>query len=150
MATGFSAPPSEHDVSILNAELHNAAQIAVSSGSSLLSLTSSTERQRRVDLARAKRELVEARASEAVDLARAKRELAETRVNEVQAELDFAAGSQAGSVGRRLSDVWSEGDLSAHDARRVTTQQTFSTYSTPTSPTTVAVLPQGGLRRHLH
>ncbi len=103
--TGFSAPPSEHDVSILNisgssgstvllpaapkkprftpaelalvnatpalpalvatsqnVQLHNATQIQANSGSEI-SVTSSTERQRRVDLARAKRELAEARAS---------------------------------------------------------------------------------------
>ncbi len=173
--TGCSAPPSEHDVSILNVsgssgstvllpaptkkhrftpaelalvnatpavpalvatsqnvQLHNATHIQVSSGSEV-SVTSSTERQRRVDLARAKRELAEARASEILSeaTARAKRVLAEARVVEAQAELEFAAGSQTGSVGR-LNDVRKGGDLSAHDVRRVTTQQTLSTYSTPT------------------
>ena len=111
---GFSAPPSEYDVSIMNissssgstvllpaptkkhrftttervetllakarlsnvnataaapamvatsqnVELHNAIQIQISSGSEI-SVSSSTERQRRVDLARAERELAEARA----------------------------------------------------------------------------------------
>ena len=50
-------------------------------------------------------------------LARAKRELAEARVNEAQAELDLGASSQAGSVGR-LTDVRSEGGTSARARRR--------------------------------
>ena len=75
---------------------HTAAQNVTSSSSSI-SVTSSASRQRRVDLARAKRELVEARAV-----------AAEARLEEIQADLEFAAGSQAGSVGRRLDDVQSE------------------------------------------
>ena len=170
MATEFSAPPSEHDVSILNVsgssgstvatpptqkhqftpaelalvnatpavpalvatsqnvQLHNAIQIQVSSGSKV-SVTSSTERQRRVDLARAKRELAEARASEAEATASAEREVADARVSEAQAEPDSAAGSPAGSVGR-LNDVQSEGG--SIGARRVTrtTRPTPSNYST--------------------
>jgi hypothetical protein len=67
---------------------------------------SSRERQRRLDLVRAKRELVEARIAEVS----AKRELAEVNLEEVQAELDLTSGSQAGSVGRRLLEVQSDVD----------------------------------------
>ena len=120
--TGYSAPPSEFDASILNSsgsssatakaapmkrmrptpaapalvatfanvDAHNAGQVNVSSGSEILSVTSSTERLRRAQLARAQLELAEA------------------RVKVAQAELDLASGSQAGSVGR-LTDVRSEG-----------------------------------------
>ena len=98
-----------------NVQLHNAIQIQISSGSEI-SVSSSTERQQRVDLPRAKRELAEARAL----VAEAAAEVAEARVDKAQAELDFAI-------------VWSEGDLLAHDVQRVTTQQTSSTYSTPTA-----------------
>jgi hypothetical protein len=96
-----------------NVQLHNATQIHIGSGSEI-SVLSSTESQRRVELARAKRELAEARAT-----------VTEARVSEAQAELDLSAGSQAGSVGR-LNDVRSEGEpLLAHDVRRATTQQTL-------------------------
>ena len=57
-------------------------------------MTSSTERLRRAQLARAKRELAEA------------------RVEEAQTQLDLVAGSQTGSV-ERLTDVRSEGGNSA-------------------------------------
>ena len=60
------------------------------SSSSSVSTTSAASRQRRADIARAKRELAEA------------------RLEELQADLELAAGSQAGSVGRRLEDVQSE------------------------------------------
>jgi hypothetical protein len=149
-ATGFSAPPSEPDGSIVNisgssgsftvkenptkkpkptldelvsarsaaapaavaaavprtAELQNATRTAVSSSSSNLSVPSSRERQRRSDLVRAKRALVEARLAEVS----AKRELAEVNLEEVQADLDLSAGSHAGSVGRRLHEVQSDAD----------------------------------------
>ncbi len=82
-----------------NVDLHNANQINVSSGSEILSVTSSTERQ------------------SSAQLARAQLELAEARLRVAQAELDLAAGSQAGSVGR-LTDVRSEGGTSAW-ARRI-------------------------------
>ena len=72
-----------------NVELHTAAQTIAGSGSSI-SVTSSASRQRRADIARAKRELAEA------------------RLEELQADLELAAGSQAGSVGRRMDDVRSE------------------------------------------
>ena len=74
--------------------MHNANQINLSSGSEILSVASSAERQRRADLAKAKRELAEA------------------RVEEAQAQLDLVAGSQTGSIGR-LTDVRSEGGTSA-------------------------------------
>ena len=77
-----------------NVNAHNASQVNVSSGSEILSVTSSTERLRRAQLARAQLELAEA------------------RVKVAQAELDLASGSQAGSVGR-LTDVRSEGGNSA-------------------------------------
>ena len=89
--TGYSAPPSETDATMLNnsgsssatpvwapkkkqratpvapalvatfdnVNLHNASQIYVSSGSEILSVSSSSERQRRADRAKAKRELAE-------------------------------------------------------------------------------------------
>ena len=60
------------------------------SSSSSVSVTSAASRQRRLDLARIRRELAEA------------------RLEEIEAELEFAAGSQAGSVSRRLEDVQSE------------------------------------------
>ena len=75
-------------------------------------MVSSIERQRRYDLARAKRELAEIRVQEANELARAKRELAEARVNEAQSRLALSSGSRSGSVGR-LDDVRSEGGTSA-------------------------------------
>ncbi len=82
-----------------NIQLRSAAQIQVSSGSEI-SVASSIERQRRFDLARAKRELAEARVAEA------------------QAGLDLAAGSKARSV-TCLDDVRSEGGNSAR-AQRIT------------------------------
>ena len=60
------------------------------SSSSAVSATSAASRQRRADIARAKRELAEA------------------RLEELEADLELAAGSQAGSAGRRLEDVQSE------------------------------------------
>ena len=100
-----------------NVQLHNATQIHVSSGSEI-SVASSIERQRRFDLARAKRELAELRVREANELARAERELAEARVAEAQSRLDLSASSHAGSIGR-LGDVASEGG-SSDRARRTT------------------------------
>ena len=105
-----------------NVRLHNASQIQVSSGSEI-SVASSVGRQRRYDLARAKRELAEIRVQEADELARverelaqrrtrAQRELAEARVTEAQSRLELSAGSRSGSVGR-LDDVRSEGGVSA-------------------------------------
>ncbi len=136
---------------MLNVELHNATQIQVSSGSEI-SVASSMVRQRRVDLARAKRELAEARASEilAEATARAKRVLAEARVVEAQAELDFAAGFHAGSI-VRLDDVRSEGGTSAR--ARSTTDVSASPpqgglpHPTSSSPTFTSAVspPQGGL-----
>ena len=43
-----------------------------------------------------------------MDLARARYELAEARLEMIQADEEFADGSQAGSAGRRLEDVQSE------------------------------------------
>ena len=77
-----------------NLDLHNASQTIVSSGSEIHSVTSSTERQRRAQLAKAQLELAEA------------------RVRMAQANLDLTTGSQAGSVGR-LTDVRCEGGKSA-------------------------------------
>ena len=105
-----------------NVKLHNATQNQLSSGSEV-SVISSIERQRRYDLARAKRELAEIRVQEADELARverelaqrrtrAQRELAEARVNEAQTRLALSSGSRSGSVGR-LDDVRSEGGASA-------------------------------------
>jgi hypothetical protein len=139
-ATGYSAPPSELDVSIVNVSsssgstaiapgpskrsrpttetgtaailpqggspvpnvVPSPAMVATtivdqlptyhnltSSGSSI-SVTSSASRQRRVNVARARRELAEA------------------RLEEIEADNEFASGSQAGSVGRRMDDVQSE------------------------------------------
>ena len=79
-----------------NVELHTAAQTVTSSSSSI-SVTSSASRLRRLDLARAEHELAEARAI-----------AAEARLKVLRADLEFAAGSQAGSVGRRMDDVQSE------------------------------------------
>ncbi len=67
-------------------------------------MTSSTERQRRAQLAKAQLELAEA------------------RVTMAQAELDLATGSQAGSVGR-LADVRSEGGQSARGRPRSSADQ---------------------------
>ena len=72
-----------------NLDRHNASQTIVSSGSEVQSVSSSTERLRRAQLAKAKFEMAEA------------------RVMMAQANLDLATGSQAGSVGR-LADVASE------------------------------------------
>ena len=82
---------------VFDGELLRPARTTVSSGSSLISVSSSTDRLRRLDLARASCKAAEARAL-----------VAESELEEVQAELDFNAGSQAGSVGRRLDDVQSE------------------------------------------
>ncbi len=76
-------------VTFASLDLHNASQTVVSSGSEVHSVTSSTERLRRAQLAKAKRELAEA------------------RIEEAQTQLDLVAGSQTGSVGR-LADVTSE------------------------------------------
>ena len=74
---------------VRNVELHTATHTIMSSSSSI-SVTSSASRARRVETARA-----------AVALAEARMEL-------IHANNEFAAGSQAGSVGRRLDDVQSE------------------------------------------
>ena len=81
-----------------NVEMHNANQTQGSSESEI-SVVSSAERHNRLLLARAKRELAEA------------------RVHEAQAELDFVTSSRAGSVGR-LTDVRSEGESSVRALRR--------------------------------
>ena len=81
-----------------NVEMHNANQTQGSSESEI-SVVSSAERHNRLLLARAKRELAEA------------------RVHEAQAELDFATSSRAGSAGR-LTDVRSEGGSSVRAPRR--------------------------------
>ena len=81
-----------------NVEMHNANQTQGSSESEI-SVVSSAERHNRLLLARAKRELAEA------------------RVHEAQAELDFVTSSRAGSVGR-LTDVRSEGGSSVRAPRR--------------------------------
>ena len=104
-----------------NVKLHNASQTQLSYGSDV-SVISSIERQRRYDLARAKRELAELRVQEADELAhverelaqrrtRTQRELAEARVNEAQTRLALSSGSRTGSVGR-LDDVRSESEAS--------------------------------------
>ena len=72
-----------------NVELHTATHTIVSSSSSI-SVTSSAERARRYETAR-------------VSLA-----LAEARMEMDRAANEMAAGSQAGSVGRRLDDVQSD------------------------------------------
>ncbi len=72
-----------------NVQLHTATHTIVSSSSSI-SVTSSVERARRYETARA-----------AVALA-------EARMEPIHATNEMAAGSQAGSVGRRLDDVQSE------------------------------------------
>ena len=88
-----------------NVSQHNKAPNAsmnISSESEVFSVTSSTERQRRVQLAKARAES-----------ARLRLELAEAREAVAQTELDHAvAGSTAGSVGR-LTDARSEGGTSA-------------------------------------
>ena len=86
-----------------NINLHNASQTIVSSGSEVQSVTSSTERLRRAQLAKDKFEMAEARMMMA------------------QANLDLATGSQAGSGGR-LVDVTSErGHRPGHDQDRALT-----------------------------
>ena len=84
---------------LANVDAHNAATYNVSSGSEIQSVTSSTERHRRAQLARAQLELAEA------------------RVNMAQAELDLTTGSRAGSVGR-LTDVRSEDGASTTARQR--------------------------------
>ena len=74
------------------------------SSSSSVSVTSAASRQRRADLARAKRELAEA------------------RLEELEADLELAAGSQAGSVGRRLEDVQSEVGSTRQDDLEISRQ----------------------------
>ena len=80
-----------------NVDHPNTYHNITSSGSSI-SVTSSASRQRRADPARAKRELAEARAV-----------AAEARLEEIEADLELAAGLEADSVGRRMEDVQSEG-----------------------------------------
>ena len=80
----------------VNVDQPNTYHNITSSGSSI-SVTSTASRQRRADLARAKRELAEA------------------RLEELEADLELAAGSQAGSVGRRLDDVQSEVGSTRHE-----------------------------------
>ena len=84
-------------------ETRRAQRTTISSGSSLLSVASSDERRRHLDLVRAKR-----KAADAAALA------AECWLEEVQAENDLAASSEAGSVGRRLNDVQSETESFRH------------------------------------
>jgi hypothetical protein len=185
--TGFSAPPSEHDVSILNissssgstvllpaptkkhrftpaeraasspqgelqrvnahpavpalvatsqnVQLHNATQIHVSSGSEI-SVASSMERQRRFDLARAKRELAELRVREANELARAERELAEARVADAQSRLDQPARSGVSTTLRAKVELLREHAVQptwVHVHRKVVcpTQRTRRKLQTP-------------------
>ena len=85
-----------------NVNLHNANQVNISSGSEIMSVTSSTERLRRAQLAKATRELAEA------------------RVEEAQTQLDLVAGNQTGSDAR-LADVTSEGGNSARARPRFCT-----------------------------
>ena len=98
-----------------NAELHNAIQTVISSGSEI-SIVSSAERRRRCDLAQAKLEQAEQRVREVKELARAERELADARAAAAQSKLDLSAGSQASSIGR-LDDVRSEGGCSTRVRR---------------------------------
>ncbi len=82
-----------------NVDAYNAATSNVSSGSEILSVTSSIERHRRAQLAWGQLELADA------------------RVNVAQAELDLTTGFQAGSVGR-LTDVRSEDGASTRARQR--------------------------------
>ena len=91
------------------------------SSSSSVSVTSAASRQRRLDLARVRRELAEA------------------RLEEVEAELDFAAGSQAGSAGRRLDDVHSEVGSTRQEERPI--RPLLHTDVAPQSPLVAEVTP---------
>jgi NADPH-dependent ferric siderophore reductase len=95
-----------------NIEQHNKTPrttLNVSSGSDILSIASSQERNQRVALAKARQQT-----------ARLRLELAVADEDVVQTEMDHArAGSQAGSVGR-LTDVRSEGERrQEHDLGQV-------------------------------
>ena len=103
----------------VNVDQPNTYLNITSSGSSI-SVTSTASRQRRADLARAKRELAEA------------------RLEELEADLELAAGSQAGSVGRRLDDVQSEVGSTRHEEPLDPTR--------PLLPTDVAQLQQSLVR----
>ena len=84
--------------------------------------------------------------------------MAVARLDELQADLEFAAGSQAGSVGRRLDDVRSEvGSVRAQSRDEsigpliqlhtdVATEQQITTRGDPTPNLFEDALPsQGGL-----
>ena len=112
---------------------HNSAAIhmSISSGSEILSVTSSKERQRRVQLAKAREET-----------ARLRLELAEAREAVAQTELDHTlASSEAGSVGR-LADVRSDGGTSTRARQRssaelavplIQLEEVFETVPLPTT-----------------
>ena len=97
--------------SIASVRLHGQTQS--SSESSVSGTNSSASRQRRANLAAARRALAEA------------------LLEEVEANNDLAAGSTAGSVGRRMDDVRSDLD---DDASHLLAQ-TEDTHEYPTSPT---------------
>ena len=104
-------------------QLHSASQTRVGASLSAATVASSAERARRV-----------ARAHAELKLARAEMEL-------IYANDDMVAGSQAGSVGRRLEDVRSDTGSSGpsppmlHTTKENPFEGIFSSSSTPTITT---------------
>ena len=99
--------------SMASVRLHGQTQS--SSESSVSGTNSSASRQRRANLAAARRALAEA------------------RLEEVEANNDLVAGSTAGSVGRRIDDVLSDLD----DDASYLPAQTENAHEYPISPTRI-------------
>ena len=113
---------------------HDSAMVVQSTSSSeLQSIASSRERDRRVALAKARRETIKAR--NALALAEADQEVAES-------ELDlYRAPSRANSI-RRLADVQSDGRHSTHSRQRSCVDQSLPPTTLERVPETAPTHPQ--------
>ena len=103
------------------AEHDNAMVVQDTSSSELLSIDSSRERDRRVALAKARRDTTRAKFA----LAQMQVELAEADQEVAESELDLhRAPSRASSIGR-LADVQSDGGNSTHSRQRSSAGQSY-------------------------